>query len=139
MADRYVSSLTATREHAGNHPDQWDQEVMQALVTAGALVALSDGRVETVERDEVVRFIDRQGFAPTVAPQEMAEAFGHRVQQLLMVKWPAGDHFSHPHFHPHDRFITVLKGTWSLGTGTKFDPDATVPMPAGTFVTHYGQ
>jgi quercetin dioxygenase-like cupin family protein len=58
---------------------------------------------------------------------------------VQMVKWLAGNHFSHPHFHPHDRFITVLKGTWWVGTGTKFDPDATVPMPAGTFVTHYGQ
>ena len=57
----------------------------------------------------------------------------------VMVKWLAGNHFSHPHFHPHDRFITVLKGTWWVGTGTRFDPDATVPMPAGTFVTHFGK
>ena len=53
---------------------------------------------------------------------------------VVMVKWLAGDHFSHPHFHPHDRFITVLKGTWWVGSGTKFDTNATVPMPAGTFV-----
>jgi hypothetical protein len=57
----------------------------------------------------------------------------------VMVKWLAGNHFSRPHFHPHDRFITVIKGTWWVGSGGKFDPDATVPMPAGTFVTHYGQ
>jgi hypothetical protein len=56
-----------------------------------------------------------------------------------MVKWLPGNHFSRPHFHPHDRFITVLKGTWWVGSGTKFDPDDTVPMPAGTFVTHYGK
>jgi quercetin dioxygenase-like cupin family protein len=58
---------------------------------------------------------------------------------VQMVKWLAGNHFSHPHFHPHDRFITVLKGTWWVGTGRKFDPASTVPMPAGTFVVHYGQ
>ncbi len=58
---------------------------------------------------------------------------------VQMVKWLAGNHFSHPHFHPHDRFITVLKGTWWGGTGTKFDPSATVPMPSGTFVTHFGK
>jgi quercetin dioxygenase-like cupin family protein len=57
---------------------------------------------------------------------------------VVMVKWLAGNHFSHPHFHPHDRYITVLKGTWWVGTGSKYDPDATVAMPAGTFVTHYG-
>lgn len=58
---------------------------------------------------------------------------------VQMVKWLAGNHFSHPHFHPHDRFITVLKGTWWVGTDTKFDPRATVPMPSGTFVTHFGK
>ena len=43
---------------------------------------------------------------------------------VQMVKWLGGNHFSHPHFHPHDRFITVLNGTWWVGTGTKFDPQA---------------
>jgi quercetin dioxygenase-like cupin family protein len=41
---------------------------------------------------------------------------------------------SHPHFHPNDRYITVLSGTWWVGTGTKFAPDSTVPMPAGSYV-----
>jgi hypothetical protein len=41
----------------------------------------------------------------------------------VMIKWLPGNHFSHPHFHPHDRFITVLKGTWWVGSGTRFDPD----------------
>jgi quercetin dioxygenase-like cupin family protein len=58
---------------------------------------------------------------------------------IVLNKWLAGNHFSHPHYHPHDRFITVLKGTWWVGSGTTYDPNATVPMPAGTFVTHYGQ
>jgi quercetin dioxygenase-like cupin family protein len=58
---------------------------------------------------------------------------------VVMTKWLAGNHFSHPHFHPHDRFITVLKGTWWVGSGKKFDTNATVPMPAGAFVTHYGE
>jgi quercetin dioxygenase-like cupin family protein len=57
---------------------------------------------------------------------------------MVLTKWQPG-HMSHPHFHPNDRFITVLKGTWWVGTGTKFDPDSTKPMPAGTFVTHFGK
>ena len=57
---------------------------------------------------------------------------------VYLVRWHAG-HMSHPHFHPNDRFITVLSGTWWVGTGTKFDPDATVPMPAGSYVVHYGK
>ena len=30
---------------------------------------------------------------------------------IVLVKWHAG-HVSHPHFHPNDRFITVISGTW---------------------------
>src|SRR5215831_4685296 len=58
---------------------------------------------------------------------------------VVLNKWLKGNHFSRPHFHPNDRFITVLQGTWWVGTGTKFDPSETVPMPAGTFVTHFGK
>jgi hypothetical protein len=32
--------------------------------------------------------------------------------------------FSRPHFHPNDRFITVIKGTWYVSTGNKWDKDA---------------
>jgi hypothetical protein len=58
---------------------------------------------------------------------------------MVLNKWLKGNHFSRPHFHPNDRFITVIQGTWWVGTGTKFDPANTVPMPAGTFVTHFGK
>jgi len=57
---------------------------------------------------------------------------------IQLVKWHPHN-MSHPHFHPNDRFITVLSGTWWVGTGTKFDPDATVPMTAGSFVVHHGR
>jgi hypothetical protein len=57
----------------------------------------------------------------------------------MLLTWLLGN-MSRPHFHPNDRFITVVKGTWWIGTGNKFDPDnSTVPMPAGSFVTHYGK
>ena len=57
---------------------------------------------------------------------------------IVLVRWTA-HHMSRPHWHPNDRFITVLSGTWWVGTGAKFDPDGTTPLPAGTFVTHFGK
>jgi hypothetical protein len=57
---------------------------------------------------------------------------------IVLTKWTAG-HMSHPHYHPNNRYITVLSGTWWVGTGTKYDPNSTVPLPTGTFVTHYGK
>ncbi len=56
---------------------------------------------------------------------------------VVRIKWLPGN-MSRPHFHPNDRFIMVLKGTWWVGTGPKFDINNTVPMPPGTFVTHFG-
>jgi hypothetical protein len=42
-------------------------------------------------------------------------------------------------FHPNDRFITVISGTWWIGSGP-FDPATkSVAMPAGSFITHYGK
>ena len=59
---------------------------------------------------------------------------------MVYNKWTKGNHFSKPHSHPNDRFIVVLQGTWWVGSGTKFDPEnGTVPMPAGSFVTHFGK
>jgi hypothetical protein len=56
----------------------------------------------------------------------------------MLLKWKAGN-MSRPHFHPHDRFFIVVSGTWWVGTGKKFDPASTVPLPAGTYVVHYAK
>ena len=81
MAERYIHS-TAPAELSTGCLNNRDEEVMQALVTAGALVALADGRVAAVERDELVNYIDRQGFVPTISQHDIAEAFDNRVRQL---------------------------------------------------------
>ena len=57
---------------------------------------------------------------------------------IVLTKWHAG-HMSRPHFHPNDRYITVLSGTWWVGTGSKYDPASTVPLPPGSFVVHTGK
>src|ERR1700730_879506 len=61
-----------------------------------------------------------------------------RVRQLEMFKWLPGN-MSRPHWHLNDRYITVLKGTWWVGTGNTFEPDTTVALPAGSYVTHFGK
>ena len=56
----------------------------------------------------------------------------------ILVKWDPG-HMSRPHFHPNDRYVTVISGTWWVGTGPKYDPASTKPVPEGSFVTHYAK
>ena len=72
---------------------------------------------------------------------ESAVLYGDPTKPGLYItrnKWKAGNK-SRPHFHPNDRLIVVLSGTWWVGTGDVFDPDSTVPMRAGTYVTHYAK
>jgi quercetin dioxygenase-like cupin family protein len=55
---------------------------------------------------------------------------------VVRVKFSPGN-FSPPHFHPETRYIVVLKGTWWVGSGAKWDKEATTPVPAGSFVVHH--
>ncbi len=82
MTNRYVLPSTTTAKLTADYLDYRDEEVMQGLVTAGALVALADGELKAVERDELVNFIDRQGFAPTISKADIAETFDSRVREL---------------------------------------------------------
>ena len=54
---------------------------------------------------------------------------------IVLQKW-LPHHNSRPHFHPNDRYITVLSGTWWVQTGAKYDPAGFKPVPAGSFVVH---
>jgi hypothetical protein len=56
----------------------------------------------------------------------------------MLLQWLPGN-MSRPHFHPNDRFFIVVSGTWWVGSGPTFDPNATVPMPAGSHVIHYAK
>ena len=56
----------------------------------------------------------------------------------MLLTWLPGN-MSRPHFHPNDRFFIVVSGTWWVGSGPDFDPNATVPMPAGSHVIHYAK
>jgi quercetin dioxygenase-like cupin family protein len=56
---------------------------------------------------------------------------------IVLTKWLPNKN-SRPHTHPNDRFITVLKGTWWVNTGSNYDPDGMKPVPTGSYVVHYG-
>jgi len=44
--------------------------------------------------------------------------------------------FSEPHYHPNDRFITVIQGTWWTGVGPVLDKENTVPLGPGSYMRH---
>ena len=42
-------------------PFDCDEQVVKALLTVAAFMALADGRLDAIEREEAVNYIDRQG------------------------------------------------------------------------------
>ena len=118
------------------------------LLTAAALVAmLAPAASRAVELDPkavVYKLPDQIKWGPvSPAGSQQAVLFGDPSKPGALYgvlnKWTKGNHFSKPHFHPNDRFITVIKGTWYVGTGNKWDKDATIGVKAGGAVTHFGK
>ncbi len=67
---------------------------------------------------------------------ETATLFGDKDAAgpyLVLMKWKPG-YMSAPHSYRTDRLSVVLSGTWWVNSGADFDPDSTVPVPAGSFV-----
>lgn len=46
--------------------------------------------------------------------------------------------FSAPHFHPNDRYVTVIQGTWWTGIGPVWDKENSVPLGPGSYMKHPG-
>jgi tellurite resistance protein TerB len=63
-------------------PFDCDEQVVKALVTVGAFVALADGRLDAIERDEAVAYIDRQQLAPTISRRRIADFFDAQARHL---------------------------------------------------------
>ncbi len=41
-----------------------------------------------------------------------------------------------PHWHPEDRYVIVVQGTWYTGEGDNFEPDKMTPLKPGSFMLH---
>ncbi len=50
---------------------------------------------------------------------------------MVYNKWTKGNHFSRPHFHPNDRYIVVLQGTWWVGRARNSIPPTRRRCPPG--------
>ena len=114
---------------------------LATILALGLLPALAnaadmlDPKAVTFQPPEQIKWNRNPSGTQTVVLAGNPGAPGLYVQ---MIKW-APNTGSRPHFHPNDRFITVISGTWYVGTGTTYDPEAMVPIPAGSFVVHYGK
>jgi hypothetical protein len=87
----------------------------------------------------IVRLPDEIKWSNNGAPPksvEQAPLFGSPNEAGLyytLVKWHPG-YMSAPHWYVSDRLCVVVSGTWWVASGENFEPESTVPAPAGSFV-----
>src|SRR5262249_56244944 len=75
MAKKHKRSSMTTADLVAEYFDQRDEQVMQALVTAGAFVAFADGRGKDGERDELLSYMGAPKLVTPIAPPEIVDAF----------------------------------------------------------------
>jgi hypothetical protein len=117
------------------------RHLLFAPLLAALPLALSAGRAEAINPAETQVTLPSQikWTAWSAGPPhsaEMAKLFGgldEPGEYVVLMKWYPG-YMSAPHSYRTDRLCLVLSGTWWVNSGRDFDPDATVPVPAGGFV-----
>jgi hypothetical protein len=117
--------------------------LMLAALAAGLPLAASTRPAKASKLDPaetVITFSDAIKFVPwSGAPPhsgEVATLYGGLDKPgpyLVLMKWYPG-YMSAPHSYATDRLSLVLSGTWWVNSGADFDPNQTVPVPAGGFV-----
>jgi quercetin dioxygenase-like cupin family protein len=112
-----------------------------ALSLAGGIVLGVAADADTAGEAAFVRLTPEQ-----IHWQDMPDAYGGQIATI------AGDPKEHglyvqrvrfpphvmdrPHWHPRDRYVTVIKGTWYTGTGPRFDPAQALPLKPGSYMFH---
>ncbi|WP_097991027.1 cupin domain-containing protein [Methyloterricola oryzae] len=117
---------------------RWAGFAAVAVLTA----CYSDGKAAELDPKAIsIKLPEQIKWVANPGGSESAVLVGDPAKPGLYVvlnKWKA-HHNSKPHSHPNDRFITVISGTWWVGTGSDYKPDEFKPVPAGSFVTHFGK
>jgi hypothetical protein len=117
------------------------RRVLLASLLATLPLSLSSQRADAINPSETQVTLPGQikWVAWTAGPPhsaEMATLHGGLDEPgpyVVLMKWYPG-YMSAPHSYATDRQCLVLSGTWWVNSGTDFNPDNTVPVPAGGFV-----
>lgn len=108
-----------------------------ALPHIGNLMALYGAEAVTIDRNaRDFRLPDQLEWKDNGSGSKTATLFGDpsKLGLYVQVTKRGPNIWSQPHSHPNERFITVLAGTFLIGTGPKFDKNNTVAVGPGGVV-----
>jgi hypothetical protein len=107
---------------------------LPAMLVAQSAFAAPDPSMTFTETPDQIRWKTAPGSEPNTV--ENADLWGDSSKPGLyynLTKWYPG-YMSAPHWYETDRLCVVVSGTWWVASGETFNPDDTVPMPAGSFI-----
>jgi hypothetical protein len=108
-----------------------------AGTTAGSTAGTTAGAAFVRLTPARVRWQDVPGGFGAQVATIAGDPAGHELY-VQRVRFPPHV-MDRPHWHPNDRHVTVLEGTWFTGTGATFDPARAVPLPPGSYMFHPGR
>lgn len=76
------TTIVSNRPVIVAHPHPSESDVLHALATVGAMVALADGAVAEAERDALMSFCAKRGLISGASEAALGRAFDSRVEQL---------------------------------------------------------
>ena len=90
MRDTRLRFAARPAEAMAQYRDDRADELLDAVVTAVALVARADGRIDAAERGQLLDFLDRKGILTVHTPAEILEMLENRVRELNEPDGPVG-------------------------------------------------
>jgi quercetin dioxygenase-like cupin family protein len=103
------------------------------LLPTGRTAAEKDDGIVSVTPEQVV-WTERPGFEGVKFANIAGDPSKPGIY-VIRVKFSPG-RMTRPHWHPEDRHVIVISGTWYMGEGDTFEPDKTVPLKAGSYARH---
>lgn len=67
------------------HNAYLEDTLFEAVITACAVVAFADGQVDALEREEIIRFVERSPDLSTYTTIETRDAFESRIHEFQLV------------------------------------------------------
>jgi len=128
LALAIVSDPSATKStQSGAVP----KDVRNLMAAFGAEVAAIDRNARDYKTPDQFPWVKREG-----SVTQTAILFGDPSKPGMYVQLlkRGPDDWSTAHTHPNDRYITVLQGTFLIGTGSKVDRQNTVAVGVGGVV-----
>jgi len=126
-----VATFSGTSARTNKRASLVLPHVTNMMAVYGADAVTIDRNARDFKLPDQFEWKDAQGGA-----SKTATLFGDPSKPGLYVQITkrGPNEWSQPHSHPNERFITVLAGTFLIGTGAKFDKNNTVAIGPGGVV-----